>query len=825
MKRILLFLCLVNSAFILAQESFLKQVVESIQKEALLREKVFIHTNKTTYFSNENIWFTAYVVEDKDNIPSNFTTNLRVNLLNELGEIMEQKNVFVKNGIGFGDFQLSSNKNSGKFYIQAFTNYMQNFGKENFFIQEIEFINTNNSKTVVQNQTTVNYDIQVFPESGYLLTGAENTVGIKALINGKGQVFSGSIKNSQGVEVATIYGNLFGMGKFNFTPKKNESYTAIISINNSIQSVKLPKANNEGIIFGLDNLALDKLKITLKTNIETLQKIKNDSLTLLFYQNNNISQAVNLTLKNTEQTQQDVFFDKSKMFYGVNTVTLFRNNQPIAERKFFVDNFNKQTALLIEELNRDKDTIAYKIETYDANYKAIASQLSIAILTEDSKAYKEDQHIKSAFLLSPYVKGYIETPAFYFANKDAKASEFLDVLLLNQGWSNYSLEKKIEEINPIEKHEFQQGFTLKGKIGKYPKGYDLGILSKANKFVAISTITNNKEFLFENIFAFKNDEINMALTKKNASLIKPIGLAFDNPKQENENYSAYLNLYYKNKSFSNDAMSNDKTQNELNFEQYPKIILLDEVVMQTKVQKKVEKSIKDVEMELANNRNLISSSAYQGKKVTQQMETNNQTVFDYFRGLNYLKQSPSGAVDSYFLSLRSGPATIIDYGGTANPDGTFPPKVYINDALYSRSDNVKILQDLNMRDVDEILVNKTGAGGGIDGTGGMIRIYLKKANHQYFGEESKNLYDKLLLETGFDRAKEYYKPEYSITSEKAFNWTEIDWKPNVQTDDNGTIIIKIPTNSFTNNFQFVINGIAKNGLLFHDIYKTSSSGF
>jgi len=168
---------------------------------------------------------------------------------------------------------------------------------------------------------------------------------------------------------------------------------------------------------------------------------------------------------------------------------------------------------------------------------------------------------------------------------------------------------------------------------------------------------------------------------------------------------------------------------------------------------------------------------------------------------------------------------MINLGGNANPDGTFPPRVFINNMMLNRYNNVEILEQLSMKEVDEILVNPSGAGAGADGTGGMIRIYLKEGNHQYFGDGVKKLYQNLILKTGYDRAKTYYTPQYNTLTKEAFNWIEIDWINTLKTAKNGTVILKVPKNKFSTRFQFVVNGFSDNGLLFNTSYKTGGNGF
>ncbi|OGS70350.1 MAG: hypothetical protein A3F91_07720 [Flavobacteria bacterium RIFCSPLOWO2_12_FULL_35_11] len=822
LKSSLILMLVFNSFYIYSQELDINSsIIEPFQKDALFREKVFIHINKTRYFIKENIWFTAYVSNDFNNTPSDYTTNLHVSLLNDKGTLIESKNIFIQKGVGIGDFLIDESHNSGKYYIQANTNYMHNFGSENVFMQEIEIINPVEKKEFENEQYANNYDIQVFPESGYLLESTENILGIKALINGKGYPFSGKIINSRGIEITSFEGNQFGMSKCKFTYENNETYKALVTINGTIKKIDLPKAHKTGINFSVDNTNYDKIVLTLRTNKETLPILKNEILAILFYRNNFISKAITLSNINNEELTQELVFDKSEMQHGVNIVTLFKSNQPVAERKFFVDKKSEQSELLIELLKSENDSTSFKIKTINSNFEPISAQLSISILPRDSKMFKEAQTIKSAFLLTPYIKGIVENPSFYFNKTSPKEKDYLDLLLLNQGWNTYSLEEKIKEINPKEKFPFENGFTLNGNSKKAPKDYDIGILSKKNRLVAFSKLNENKEFTFENVFAYKNDNIKIAFIKKNKPLVKPNGVSFSEPKISNPNILTKID---NSKPILEKKSYTISKNSSLNYVNYPNIEQLDEVVLKN-IKAKTKETIYDIEMDLAIKHNVIASGFYKNKKVTKQMEIVHQTVFDYFRSLGFIKPVISDNVESYIFSLRNTPATLINPFLKANPDSTFPPQIYINDKQISRYLDIDMLRQLSMSTVDDILINRSGGGGGMDGTGGIIKIYLKKWDHKYFGEESKNLYENLILLTGFDRATNYYKPQYNFYTEDSYNWSEIDWKNNLLTNEKGEITFKVPKNEFSNEFQFIINGFSENGLLFYTNYKTGEVRF
>ncbi|PHR72568.1 MAG: hypothetical protein COA67_04790 [Lutibacter sp.] len=812
LKPFFLLLFSFQISFVSSQEDIKSTIIEPFQKDALYREKVFIHTNKTTYFVNENIWFTAYVGKDADNSPSEYTSNLEVRLLNSKGEVLKEKTLFIKEGVGVGDFLLEEKLISDTYYIESSTNFMKNFGKDNVYLQEIEIINPSKKRVVEKGENK--YDLQVFPESGYLLEEAENTIGLKALINGKGFVYTGKIEDSKGATVTSFKGNLFGMSRCSFYYHQNEVYTAIVTINGTTQRVSLPKAQKTGVIFNVDNTDEEQVKLTLRTNKKTLPTLKTTNFAIIFYRNNHISEAVTLSLKNDTQISQNLFFDKSKLLNGVNIVTLFKNNQPIAERKFFVNKLEEQTALLVEKLDKVNDSIIYKIKTLGPNYNSISAKLSVSTLPIDSKVFKETQNIKSSFLLSTYVKGAIENPSFYFSNTNEREQEFLDLLLLNQGWSTYTLQEKIEEINPKKEFDFESGFTLNGTVKKFPKGYDIAILSKQNRLTTTSKFNKTNKFSFKNIFAYKNDSAKVAFIKKDKPLVKPNRAAFINNKKEAVNHN-YLVTNYDSQPIFEQIIEDSKTVDINSLEIYPDTERLD-VVELNDVRKKRKETIYDKEANIAVKRKVIAAGFYQGKKVTEQMEETYRTIWEYFQSLGIAKRSGLGR---YFISLSRGVTSLLVAADSRNPDGTWPPAIYLDGVdFFKGSDDIAFLQNISMRDVDEILINRSGAGGGATGTGGIIKIYLKKGNHQYYDQPTKKLYENLVLLTGFDRANEYYKPLYNIYSKNTLNWTEIDWKNSLQTDNNGEIIIKVPTNKFSNDNQLIINGFSKEGLLFHYIY-------
>ncbi len=108
-------------------------------------KKVYLHTDKTVYFSGEKIWFKAYVFDAKQNRLDTSSHILFVELIDPARKIVVAKNVRLFKGIGMGQISLPDSFFSGYYQLRAYTNVMKNYPSE-FFYHKTVFINTPNKK-------------------------------------------------------------------------------------------------------------------------------------------------------------------------------------------------------------------------------------------------------------------------------------------------------------------------------------------------------------------------------------------------------------------------------------------------------------------------------------------------------------------------------------------------------------------------------------------------------------------------------------------------------------------------------------------------------
>ncbi|MCH7413433.1 TonB-dependent receptor plug domain-containing protein [Belliella sp. R4-6] len=108
-------------------------------------EKVHLHLDKKAYTLGEDIWFSAYVTAGGVQVPSPLSKTLYVDLFDGEGKLVMQKKVFIEDGFGNGDFKLPDFGNEGVYSIKAYTAWMENFGAEYFYHQNIEIYDGSNA--------------------------------------------------------------------------------------------------------------------------------------------------------------------------------------------------------------------------------------------------------------------------------------------------------------------------------------------------------------------------------------------------------------------------------------------------------------------------------------------------------------------------------------------------------------------------------------------------------------------------------------------------------------------------------------------------------
>lgn len=760
-----------------AQQPFADSVTKPLQRNKLLFEKTFIHTNKTAYFIDDVIWFKAYV-GDTDNKPSLKTTRLSVNLLDAKGKIVQEKSIFIHKGVGMGQFLLSDSLKSGVYYIQSYTNFMRNFGSSNMAIQKVKILNKVASKETILKSK---YDIQLFPEGGYLLENTENVIGIKVVLNNKGSDYLGKIVNSKNQEIANFASTHLGMTKCKFLYNSDEKYTAVFTIKDSIIKVAFPIAKKEGVLLTIDNTKRDHLNLNVKTNSISLVNLKKSKYTLLFHQRNKVIDFYNIP--GMEGYNINLEFDKNIFYNGVNTVTLFKDNQPISERKFYIENESEEVSISVKSENSTNDSIAYNLKVIESKSNTpIKANLSIAVLPFDTVHFNEFANIKSSFLLSPYVKGFLENPAYYFDKNNLEREKYLDLVLLTQGWTQYSLDEMISALNPSYKYDFEQGYKLNGTVSPLFTN-ELALMTSENRIIDKLFLKGKKDFSFSKLLIYKGDAVKVSFINQLNEAIKPENLSF-NPFIKNPIISVNNDSFVHNERL-------EKSNEDLWEESYfSNSIKLNEIVINTRnrgslyyQKQKLVKQYKPLVFDIGK---------YYPIEIPERYKKENDDIMSFLNFDQNIRLVVLKDLESY-LEFGVGKKAVLYIDG----------EQVKNSALLS--------VNLRINEVENIMIQPSGN----DKT---IQIFTT----ENYKKNEETLFKDYIFKEGFDREKKYYSPMYDFDSNTHSNWVEIDWKSVVLTNELGLADINIKQNKEIAAYLLSIQGFSDDGVLISAVLKVNN---
>ncbi len=744
------------------------------------REIIHVHFNKTIFINNEDIGFKGYVYSKNNSSPHLFTANVQLVIYNEQNEVIQKQLLFTTLGTFDGVIHLNEKFKSGKYKFHFFTNWMRNFKEDDSFQQTIEVINKNESynfETNLPNWNTAK--ISFFPESGVLINGVINRVGIKiADCNYKGITISdGIIIDSKSNEITKFSTNKMGNGNFYFTPIPNENYFVKIYSDKMNISEPLPKTNDTGMKISYNNnLSNNHLVISVNTNDSGVSSYENKKYILLIHQDGNSIQKA-FTFNNKER-EQILDFDKKYLSNGVNSIRVIDENfNEVAERLVYIYGTSKPNIKFdVKNIANDSIYLSGKSDLKEAN-------LSLSVLPENNSCAGQKRSILGTFYLNAYIEQpEIETYSYYDLENNLRNQD-MELLMLNQRRSKY-LWNDIISNPPKMLYRFTKGVTISGKVEKKLNPntkYKISLISLKDKVFDESTIDKNNEFKFENYFAQDStvfllqmlNEKNMVIyTKMAVKLIRNDTLIKQPSQSDKSNCPSIKN------EETNFTFTTSKSDG--------KIINLTEVKIKNKYKKQVFTHNDEV--------GSISAIAY---KIDENAFGN---VLDFIGRNGYKTGISQEDNTAYIKNPRNG----------AFFESSAPPAVYIdNDLVF----DLNLLYSLYLNDVDEIYIDKTGfsMAGGSSGT---IKIYLKKGvENDYF----RTKYTSLIVTTGFSKNNDFKNSQFD-TQKEFFAFGTLGWYPKIIIKDNPNFEVSFPKAN-QSEIQVLLEGFTNEGQLISEIKK------
>ncbi|MES2457956.1 MAG: TonB-dependent receptor [Bacteroidota bacterium] len=284
-------------------------------------------------------------------------------------------------------------------------------------------------------------DIQFFPEGGLMVNGVRTKVAFKAInTGGNGINVKGVVTDQNNAQVGEFESTHLGMGFFQFTPETGKSYQAKVTYpDGSEKIVKLPAATDNGYVLSVfNNLSSDTIVVRIRTSAAALKG--DQHVGLVAQAGGTVFFASDITVSKAAIT---IPIPAKDFPSGIMQFTLFSSagvatNERIVciQRK---DGMNLEVSTAKKEYKiREKTDVNFDVK--DLAGQPVNGSFSVSVYNESSVPVDETKEntIFSHILLSSDIKGYIETPNYYFYNPTEETSSNLDILMMTQGYRRFN---------------------------------------------------------------------------------------------------------------------------------------------------------------------------------------------------------------------------------------------------------------------------------------------------------------------------------------------------------------------------------------------------
>lgn len=779
----LLLFTLLNLQTLNAQETTAKK--EQIAKVLadyfyLERENIHVHFDKKIFLTSEKIWFKGYVFHRKMNMPFFATTNIYASLIDQEGNILETQLLYGSLASFSGSFALGEKIKSGKYYLQFYTNWMNNFTEDESAIYEVDIINPDQgiaSDLGRPDLTKINFNFRA--EGGTIVKDCVNSIGISISdCNGYPvPATSANIVNENGEVLKTIPLNSMGYGRFDLTGNPAGLKAEVIVHGNTHRS-PLPSAELKGIAITVNNYAMpDKVIINLRTNNITKNSLGSKPLYMVIQQD---AKAVIADFNFTDgKLEHTLVLPQTDFFSGLNTIRLLDNDlNQIAERIVF----KYPAGSLKTEVQKGKRYSNHTELTANVGYPAM--NVSVSVLPGETASIVTDNDIYSSFLISPYIEDKNHVAAKYFLESYSKAKHYeLDLFLLNQQ-SKYNW-RNIMHNPPKNSHTFDIGVTLKATINqniKNRKDYKVRVVSLAGMFDEQVDINEKGEIQLENLILADSSMVKFSLIDKSGKTqqIKLYPQIFNNIRQYNKKYKPLPQSC----AFNSESAA---LFADLDLPLLPKNTIMLEAVELTADKKELKFS------------RAAGHGQLRGYKISETDSKNFFYILDFIRYHGFDVENNGVDVGIYGRTMN-----------TINGQRT-SPLIYMDNIIVR---DFSVLLNIQTADIDEFYVNQHAMVPSVDNRMGIVRMYMKKTWERPVKGSTDNNF---IVKNGYKTIKPFENITYSTTSDEGFqNFGLIDWEPMVLPDGSGEFKLEIP-HTAQSRIKLLIEGFSADGKLISEI--------
>ena len=620
---------------------------------------------------------------------------------------------------------------------------------------------------------TNDFDVKFFPEGGALINIPHQNVAFKAQgADGFSKEIEGFLFNSKGDTLTNFRSEHNGMGIFTMNPVNNETYYVTVRTNDSItKRFDLPAIEPKGI-----SIAMSHYKQEIRYEIQKTEATEwPQKLFLLAHTRGKLAILQLINPKRTFGLMNDSLFTEGITHF----MLIDEQGNALSERLIFVpDHKPNQWQITTDQPTYGKrEKVSLQIAAKDSEGNPVEGTFSVSIT--DRKSIQPDSladNILSNLLLTSDLKGYVEDPAFYFLNQDARTLRSIDYLMMTHGWRRHKMENVLRTPSLNFTNYIEKGQTISGRImgffGANVKKGPICVLAPKYNIIATTETDEKGQFIVNTSFRDSTTFLVQARTKKGFA---GVDILMDPPQYPVATHKApYFNGAT---TFMEDYLMN--TRDQYYMEGGMRVYNLKEVTVTAKRERPSSKSIYTGGI----NTYTVEEDRLQGY---------GQTAFD--------------------AASRLPSVTITNGSEIHIRNNSEPAIIVIDDIVYE--DASDILKDIQVSDMSSISLLR-GADAVILGpraSGGAVVITLKDPRNLP-ARPAQGIITYTPL--GYSESVEFYHPTYDTPEKKNAQRSDfrstVYWNPELRLDAEGKATIEYYTPDSTAPEDIIIEGVDKNG--------------
>ena len=620
---------------------------------------------------------------------------------------------------------------------------------------------------------TNDFDVKFFPEGGALLSIPHQNVAFKVQgADGFSKEVEGFLFNSKGDTLTNFRSEHNGMGIFTMNPVDNETYYVTARTNDSItKRFDLPAIEPKGI-----SIAMSHYKQEIRYEIQKTEATEwPQKLFLLAHTRGKLAILQPINPERTFGKMNDSLFTEGITHF----MLIDQQGNALSERLVFVpDHKPNQWQITADQPTYGKrEKVSLQIAAKDNEGNPVEGTFSVSIT--DRKSIQPDSladNILSNLLLTSDLKGYVEDPAYYFLNQDARTLRSIDYLMMTHGWRRHKIENVLRTPSLNFTNYIEKGQTISGRImgffGANVKKGPICVLAPKYNIIATTETDEKGQFIVNTSFRDSTTFLVQARTKKGFA---GVDILMDPPQYPVATHKApYFNGAA---TFMEDYLMN--TRDQYYMEGGMRVYNLKEVTVTAKRERPSSKSIYTGGI----NTYTVEEDRLQGY---------GQTAFD--------------------AASRLPSVTITNGSEIHIRNNSEPAIIVIDDIVYE--DASDILKDIQVSDMSSISLLR-GADAVILGpraSGGAVVITLKDPRNLP-ARPAQGIITYTPL--GYSESVEFYHPTYDTPEKKNAQRSDfrstVYWNPELRLDAEGKATIEYYTPDSTAPEDIIIEGVDKNG--------------